>query len=320
MLRTRHIIKIFLVLASLLFAWPALAQPSGEKLPGGDFSELKQTGTGTVLQIISPGLLQLKSGEIIRLSGLHFPDYTVDESGPFALTSVKILADMLQEQPVILYQTRNSAVGRMNRMGHTLAHLVRASDGAWVQGSLLELGLATVRTDQGNAEMATQMLALEEKARKEKLGIWQDLLGILTPGEAEAHIGEFAIVEGRVESVAMKNNRIYLNFGKNWKTDFTVTVSPENRRNFNKGGGNPLDWNRRVLRVRGYLSSLNGPNMEIDHMGAVEFPLESAAKPPINAEPAPKPVRRDNALPLPMRRENKAPDQQNGAKPLPETP
>jgi endonuclease YncB( thermonuclease family) len=266
-------------------------------------------GTGTVTQIISPSTIQLKSGEIVRLSGLNFPDYSEDNAGSFSLLAVKVLKDMLEGQQIVIYQTRNKAVGRMNRMGHSLAHLARSSDNAWVQGMLLQLGLALVQTDQGNPEMAAQMLKLEAQARGDKIGLWENPIHILRAAETPEHIGEFVIVEDQVESVALKNNRLYMNFGKNRKNDFTVSVAPESKRNFNKAGLNPLDWNKRTLRVRGVLDELNGPSLEIDHPGAIETINEETQE---SILPPKTPVdelrtNTDNALPLPMtvREENK---------------
>jgi micrococcal nuclease len=61
---------------------------------------------------------------------------------------------------------------------------------------------------------------------KDKAGIWENYSKVLPPEEAEAHEGSFQIVEGRIESAALKQNRIYLNFGKDWKTDFTISIAP----------------------------------------------------------------------------------------------
>ncbi len=314
------ILGIFILLASVLFAAPAQAQA----LPKGDYADLRQTGTGIVMQVISPATLQLKSGEIIRLTGLYFPDYSEDDAGPFALLSVKILRDMLEGQKVTLYQTRNKSVGRMNRMGHTLAHVVRDSDQAWAQGVLLQLGLAMVQTDFGNPEMAAQMLALEEEARKEKAGLWEKTIRILKPEETSAHIGEYVIVQGMTESVALKNNRLFLNFGKHWKNDFTVTVSPENKRSFSKAGVNPLDWSKQTLRVRGVLTELNGPNMEVDHPGAI-VKVDAVTDEGTVAPKSPEEIfnlKRDNVLPLPipLRQEKASPYYQKGSPALPVTP
>lgn len=310
MFRTHAILGIFWALASFLFLFPITAGAAESSLPRGNYDELRQTGTGTVAQVLSPATVQMSTGEIVRLAGLYFPDYSEDNAGPYALSAMNILKDMLVGQPVVLYQTRKAGVGRMNRMGHSLAHLVRQSDGAWVQGALLRLGLAMVQIDVGNPEMAGQMLALEAAARDEKSGIWESLIHVLSPDETTEHIGQFVIVEGMVESVALKNNRLYFNFGKNWKDDFTVTVAPQNKRFFNGTGINPLNWSKETVRVRGVLSELNGPNMEIDHPGTLEIikPRAEDGRIPLPAEQQNPAQPRDSVLPLPLpQRQEKQP-------------
>ncbi|MCB9982063.1 MAG: thermonuclease family protein [Rhodospirillales bacterium] len=252
------------------FASAAFAQ-SEDALPGGDFGELKRTGSAQVLEAISPLTLKLSNGSIVRLSGVHFPDYdfTGERTGPFALTALKILKDMLEGQQVEIYQTPKKDWGRTNQMGHALAHLMRKNDGAWVQGTLVRLGLAQVKTSQRNPEMAEHLYALEALARSEKLGIWETEQ-ILSPETAGEHLNSFQIVEGVIQSAAIKKNRIYLNFGGNWRDDFTVSIAPEDRRIFSKAQINPLDWNGAHVRVRGWIEEYNGPYIEINHPQALE--------------------------------------------------
>jgi hypothetical protein len=79
------------------------------------------------------------------------------------------------------------------------------------------------------------------------------------------------IVEGKVESVATKNNRTYINFGKDWRTDFTVSIKSGDKRDFSKRGINPLDWGGKHIRVRGWLDEYNGPYIQINHPESVEI-------------------------------------------------
>ncbi len=242
------------------------------QLPQGDFSEMKQTEQTEVIDVVNPYTLLLRDGTIARLSGIDIPHAVGDDIGTWAVTARDILKDMLVGQRVVVYQTADKYEGRVNRMGHALAHLERVDNKSWAQGTLLALGLARVKTSQRNADMAAQMLALEGKARVDKIGIWGDEgYGILTPDDAEAHIGEFVIVRGKIDSVALKKNRIFMNFGKNWRNDFTVTIPPEAKRGFSRQQLDPLGWGGRVVQVRGVLESINGPSMEIDHPQAIEF-------------------------------------------------
>lgn len=240
---------------------------------------MRNFGLVRVIEVVSPQTLKLSNGEIVNLVGIRLPDYTVESAGPFAQTTLKVLKDMLEGQQVNLYRTKNDKTGRENRLGHSLAHLERQSDKAWVQGTLVSLGLVQARLTQSNPEMAEQLYALEAAARKSKIGIWAEDNAVLTPDEAQNRINSFQIVKGRIRSAAIKQNRIYLNFGHNWRTDFTVSIAPEDRKSFSKAGYNPLEWNGRDVRVRGWVEDYNGAYIEINHPSAIEIlPFEKPAE------------------------------------------
>ena len=253
--------------------YPAYTQEAGQSFAQGDFAELKRDGgLKRVIKIIDPQTLQLDDGSLVSLIGLHYPDYEIYNPGDFALTAQKVLEDMLVGENINLHITRNGDWGRINRMGHILAHIERQSDGAWIQGALLSLGLVMVNTGQRNPEMAAQMYALEAQARREKLGIWEEKhYKIISPTDTPDHLKSFQIVEGRVESVTTKSNRIYVNFGKDWRTDFTVSIKSGDKRLFSKAGINPLNWGGQIIRVRGWVDEYNGPYIQITHPEAVEF-------------------------------------------------
>ena len=230
-------------------------------------------GRFTVNQIIAPNVVSLSDGRIITLTGMNFPDlWHKDGVGPYAQTAKRVVTDMLLGQDVRVFRTKNKKRGRINRMGHHIAHLERASDGAWVQGSLMLLGLARTQTSTENADMAEQMLALEAEARKVKSGLWADpAYALFTPKElGKTTLNRFQVVQGRIRSVSQSQNRIYLNFGENWREDFTVTIQYSSRKAFTKAGIDPLQWNDATIRVRGWLEFYNGPNLELTHPAQVE--------------------------------------------------
>lgn len=236
-------------------------------------------GIERVATVIDPQTVQFQDGRLVRLDGLDFPDYDPNDPGELSGTAVEVLRDMLVNEDVNFYQTKNSELGRVNRMGHEIGHIERKKDNAWAQGALLALGLARVRTTERNNDMAFQLYIWEKKAREEKIGLWDmEEYKILSPEETPAHERSFQIVEGRIESAAMNQNRVYLNFGKDYRTDFTVSIPPESRRHFSKANLDPLQWNGRVIRVRGWIESYNGPFIEVDHPAAIELVLQEDTK------------------------------------------
>ncbi len=265
--------KFLLMLFTLCFLPCSIGytQEAVQSFPTGIFDDLKRGDMVKVSAIVDPQTIQLDNGTIMRLVGIRMPDFGVYEVGDYALTAKKILTDMLQGETVQLYITPKKDWGRVNRMGHTLAHIERQSDKAWIQGTLISLGLAQVGTGQRNPEMAAQMYALEAAARAEKLGIWEsDTYKIITPEDTPDHLKTIQIVEGHVESVARRNSRTYINFGKDWRTDFTVSIKSGDKRLFSKAGINPMDWGGQTIRVRGWLDEYNGPYIQISHPEAVE--------------------------------------------------
>ncbi|MCK5375121.1 MAG: thermonuclease family protein [Alphaproteobacteria bacterium] len=280
---------LFLCIAS---GFPHYAQ-AGQKTSGtpqplilseGDFSDMHKSGTSTVSEVINPMTIMLEDKRIITLAGLDFPDLDFYNPGDLSVTAQKVLDDFLTGEKVAVYQTSKSDQGRINRMGYHIAHLVRINDGAlkgnqnkkgkdvWVQGLMLSLGLARVRTTKYNRDMAAQMLALEDIARKQKDGLWNmsDYI-LLTPEQAKAHIGSYQLIEGVVKGITMHKNKTYINFGHNWRKDFTLGISGSNARTFRREHIEPREWNGATMRVRGWIESFNGPYIELDHPERVEI-------------------------------------------------
>lgn len=240
-------------------------------LPSGNFEDLRRTGKAKVIEAVSPLTVKLDDGRFIHLAGLDFPDLDYYDPGDLSVTAVKILNDFLKGKAVIIYQTRSPNQGRVNRLGHEIAHLVRLDKDVWVQGMILSLGLARVRTTKYNPEMAEQMLQLEQRARKKEDGLWGiSEYPILNPKTAENYIGSYQIVEGAITKVARQKNTLYLNFGQNWRKDFTVSIKSSDLRGFLKSGTDPQSWGGKTIRVRGWIESWNGPHIKIDHPQRLE--------------------------------------------------
>lgn len=306
MMITRLLFLIFILLSSP-FHGAGAAIPA---LPKADLaSELESQGIARVVQVIDSLTVSLEDGRIVRLAGIDYTDLMradgALEPGPYSVMGVKVLKDLLEGKTVEIYQTRNEKRGRVNRMGHIMAHLQTEKDKAWVQGTLVALGLARVMTSQENPEMALPLYTLERAARADKLGLWQQPQ-ILSPEAAAEHLYSFQIVEGTIKGAAMKQNRLYLNFGDNWKTDFTVSIAPEDRKKFQKQGLDPQQWANETVRVRGWIQSYNGPYIEIDHPERFELPPSlSPQEKALKTTAAKKNEIREEALEEPQNRTNR---------------
>jgi hypothetical protein len=148
---------------------------------------------------------------------------------------------------------------------------VYRDDGLWVQGEMLRLGMARVHTFVDNHALAAEMLALEDEARTARRGLWRyRYYAVLSPEQAADHIDSFQLVEGRVVDAARVKSRIYLNFGEDWHTDFTVSLPTKRLAAFEKAGISPLALKGKVIRVRGWLDDYNGPMIDVTHPAQIE--------------------------------------------------
>ncbi len=273
-------------MVSLFFCAPLFAKEG--QLPSGDFSDMRRTGFATVSEILNPLTVKLDDGRSIHLAGLNFADLDFYDPGDLSITAMHILDDFLVGKKVTIYQTKNSDKGRKNRMDHHISHLVRTDNGVWVQGMMLSLGVARVRTTPNNPDMAKQMLSIENSARILKTGMWNIKdHNVLTPEQAKKHIGSYQIIEGKVQSVSMRKNKLYLNFGQNWRDDFTIAISAFNLKKFTKQKLNPQQWNGKLIRIRGWIESYNGPYMDIDHPERFEALFEQKSQKQTKAEDVP---------------------------------
>ena len=118
----------------------------------------------------------------------------------------------------------------------------------------------------------------ENAARAAKLGLWADshydVLDAETPTDVLARQGRFALVEGKVVSVRESGATIYVNFGRRWSEDFTVTVLKRNERNFTAAGLDLKGLAGRRIRVRGFIEARGGtgrsPWIEADYPEQIE--------------------------------------------------
>tara|TARA_A100001037_G_scaffold275659_1_gene274358 strand:+ start:595 stop:819 length:225 start_codon:yes stop_codon:yes gene_type:complete len=71
--------------------------------------------------------------------------------------------------------------------------------------------------------------------------------------------------------VAVVRGRALLNFGENWKTDFTVSIAPRDWRRFIDAGISAADYRGLRIRVRDWLKSRNGPMIDVTHPEQIEI-------------------------------------------------
>jgi endonuclease YncB( thermonuclease family) len=252
-----------------------LAAPTGAACKGED------GGVSVVTEINAGENLILEDGRAIRLIGILTPKRAWGE-GPAQTareTMEKALAELTLGKKVSLQLDSR----KRDRYGRVLAHVMIVEDGgksAWVQARLVEAGLARVISYQDNRLCIGELLALEEQARQSQRGLWKSGFFVVRPAEAEDLLSRMAqsyeIIEGRVHNVANVRGRTYINFGRNWRQDFTAFIPEKSAKVF--AGGDPaqppaldlMALNGKQIRVRGWLKNYNGPSITVTHPEQIE--------------------------------------------------
>jgi hypothetical protein len=91
------------------------------------------------------------------------------------------------------------------------------------------------------------------------------------PSDISAERGRFTLVEGRVLSVRESGATIYVNFGRRWSEDFTVTVLRRHERAFASAGMDVKKLQGRHVRVRGFVEERGGPWIEASRPEQIEI-------------------------------------------------
>ena len=250
-----------------------LAVPAKAECKGDD------GGSSLVAEIRGGDTLILQDGRSVRLAGILLPRRAGagDVATQAREAAEKAIADLVTGQTVELRLDAR----RRDRYGRLLAQLFVAKDGQrlWLQEQLVAAGLVRVMSSRENRICVPELLSSERTARETGQGQWRTGLFSIKQAASEDILSGLAqsyeIVEGRVENVAEIRGRIYLNFGKNWRRDFTVTIPNDATRLF-PDQADLHALRGRLVRVHGWIENVNGPSINLTHPEQLEI-LESGA-------------------------------------------
>jgi endonuclease YncB( thermonuclease family) len=248
--------RFWALLIAALGAAPAIA---AEKPAEKAVCHPEVVGTATIRAVRDGSTLVLADGREARLAGVEIP--TGDRALEAAVAGREV--SLAQLGPVT------------DRYGR-LPVLVRLSgEPEPLQNTLLARGHARVAARVGDRGCALAFLAAERAARIAGLGLWAEPSYLVRqaekPGDVLAERGRFTLVEGTVLSVREAGSIIYVNFGRRWSEDFTVTVPKRQERGFAAAGLEVKKLAGRRVRVRGTIEERGGPWIEVTAPEQIEF-------------------------------------------------
>jgi endonuclease YncB( thermonuclease family) len=249
------------VLAAAAFAAPALA---AAPVCAGDV----EISDAHIMRIEKNGVLVMTDGRALKLEGIRLPMGPADHA-PQAIAdrAMAELDQLAKGQRLDAYAT----YPKEDRYDRVRSQIV-TRDGNWLQLDLLQKGLARVDLSPDRGECNRELYAAEADARKAGAGLWADPAYATRLGDQlGADTGTFQIVLGRVVNTAVQNGTIYLNFGPDWRNDFTVIITADDAKTFKTMGVDPLNYEGKLIRVRGVVQQANGPAIAVGNPKQIEL-------------------------------------------------
>jgi endonuclease YncB( thermonuclease family) len=248
-------------------------KPAAAKPVSSAECKLTTVATGLVASVVDGRTLVLDDGREVRLAAVEVPP----PSEPAGAAAKSALEALTAGQTIELRAAGAEPKPETDRYGRLFGHVYVTKDSTerWIEAELIARGHARVAARVGERACATALLARERAARAAKLGLWADPYYVVRPADDAAAVaaerGRFAIVEGKVLSVNERGPTIYVNFGRRWTQDFTVTIAKRNESAFTNAGLEPKRLQGRRVRVRGYVEQRGGPWVEATRPEQIEL-------------------------------------------------
>ncbi len=263
------------------------ASPSTACEPHIDFARAVVRLTGT-------SSMRLDDGTEVKLAGILLP-HKLDAAGkpetwPPAATARAELNMLTVGKSVEIAEQS----GRRDRYGRRSVDMfVRARrERLWLQAQLVAAGQARVNPEPLTNACANILLAHEAAARRARRGLWDNAAyNIRNASNHQAlmrYRSTFQLVEGIVRDVTTVRSRTFINFGNNWRTDFTAGIQRRTLAGSRINARMLAAMKGRRVRIRGWIVRRGGPFITIRSMKQIELvPSQTLAndkgdrKPPV---------------------------------------
>ena len=229
-----------------------------------------------VVKVIDGETLALDDGSEVRLIGALSP--RGPDSGSEALTWPPERDAIAALEALVLGTSVELGFSgrKTDRYGRQLAHVhVRVGDTRiWLQDYLLRHGHARAYALRNSTACLASLMTAEQAARDAQAGLWSHAAYQIRDAENVRELLRFRstyqIVEGRVLKAADVRGQIYLNFGSDYREDFTASVRPADRKVIEQTGLDLKALEGRRVRIRGWIERRGGPAIEVHDRSQIE--------------------------------------------------
>lgn len=265
----------------------AAADPPSSAPPG--CAQSTSGSARTVVRVIDGETVGLDDGSELRLIGALAPRAIDVAAEPGAWAPEGRTRDALQA--LLLGRSVELAFGgeRHDRYGRLQAHafLVEGVQRRWVQGELLTQGLARAYALASNRACTEELLVAERSGREMGRGLWSDAAYQVRRAEVAKELSRyratFQVVEGRIARVALVRDVIHLNFDRNWRRQFSVSLRGADRALLGAFASAPKALEGRWVRARGWIEvRKDAPMIDLSSSGHIEVMTNPQGEPEQN--------------------------------------
>lgn len=218
-----------------------------------------------VRAVLDGDTIELSNGARVRYLGIDTPETRVNISGdwvfkpePFAVQAMQMNESLVENKKVTL----EFDIKKKDKYGRLLAYVY--VDGVMVNEELIKSGFASVYIFPPNVKHQDEMVDLQKEAIFSGRGIWANLDNI-SPYEALNHIGRYVRATGVVVAVNYVQDRVYINFDRNYREVLSAVIYKGNLLTFEKAGMNPAFLKGREITIVGKVRDQNGPRIVLDN-------------------------------------------------------
>ncbi|NQT28533.1 MAG: thermonuclease family protein [Candidatus Omnitrophica bacterium] len=231
-----------------------------------NYSQIKVT------EVIDGDTIRLSNRRLLRYIGLDTPEVRIKDKGgdfkyqpqPFSLEAKEFNRKLVEGKTIRV----EFDIEKTDRYGRLLGYCFL--DETFVNAKLIEQGYAVLYTYPPNVKYVEFFIDAQKKAREMEKGLWGSF-PIIDHSQANKYINQIRSVEGVVLGSYKSAKCVFLNFGQDYKSDFTVVIFDNVLDAFSREGIDPLSfYNRKKVRVNGKVREYNGPEIIVNSPYEIE--------------------------------------------------
>jgi endonuclease YncB( thermonuclease family) len=245
---------------------------------GPVLAAVETPASGRVVSVTDGDTFTLATGQKVRLLDMNTPELA-HETHPeeaYAKQAKDFLTQLVLDKEVVLEAGKRpyDVYGRL--LAHVYTPVGQNPKGNWVNGLMIREGYGHVYTFEDNGLYGDALLTLEARARGSKKGIWALSRWQIRQAETccgPEDMGKFVLVQGVVASVGYgPQGTRYLNFGDDYRMDFTVKIDGRDKRAFKEWSYTKefAKLKGKLVLVRGKVAPINGALLRATHPLQIE--------------------------------------------------